>query len=229
MRMGDFLITAAAGGGSAGFHGGGGGGGHGGGGFWILLWLVAHPVALLIVLIGVACFGFYAWVQSERYKARRRKRVRRVELAAAEASEDDAAFSPDEVRAQATQLFKDVQAAWDANDRVRLRSMVGSDLMVEWQRRLDNFESKGWHNHVQVVSGPSVEYVGMTNRAADSDDRVVVRIEATLRDVVVDKFGMQINHSESAGAVRRLSEYWTLCKRGSDGRWTLLSIEQSSE
>ena len=231
--MGDFLITAAAGGGSSGFGGGGGGGGghggHGGGGFWILLWLITHPLALAIVLIAVACMAFYAWVQSERYKARRRKRVRRVELAAAEASEDDAAFSPDEVRAQAIQLFKDLQAAWDARDRSKLRELVGGDLMVEWERRLDDFDRKGWHNRVEVKLGPSVEYVGMTNRAEDAEDRVVVRIEATLRDFVVNKRGIQIKHSESATDIRSLAEYWTLCKRAPDGRWMLLSIEQRAE
>src|SRR5947199_8803102 len=88
---------AAAGGGSAGFHGGGGGGG-GGGKLFILLWLITHPIGLAIVIGVVLCFSFYTWVGSERAKARRHKRVRRVELAAAEASEDDAAFSPDVVR-----------------------------------------------------------------------------------------------------------------------------------
>src|SRR6059058_1844559 len=111
---------AAAGGGSAGFHGGGGGGG-GGGKLFILLWLFTHPIALAIVVGVVLCFAFYAWVGSERAKARRRARVRRVELAAAEASEDDAAFSPDVVRQQAMQLFKDIQDAWDRADRARLQ------------------------------------------------------------------------------------------------------------
>src|SRR2546423_7424291 len=124
---------AAAGGGSAGFHGGGGGGG-GGGKLFILLWLFTHPIALAIVVAVVLCFGAYAGVGSERAKARRRARVRRVELAAAEASEDDAAFSPDVVRAQATQLFKDIQDAWDRRDSSRLRELVGPDLMVEWER-----------------------------------------------------------------------------------------------
>src|SRR5438046_4654466 len=82
---------AAAGGGSAGFHGGGGGGG-GGGKLFILLWLIAHPIALGIVLIVAAFIALYMKVDSARYRARRRKRAQRVELAAAEASEDDAAF-----------------------------------------------------------------------------------------------------------------------------------------
>jgi predicted lipid-binding transport protein (Tim44 family) len=227
MGLHTIAITAAAGGGSAGFHGGGGGGG--GGKLFFILWLVTHPIALAMVLVVVACFAAYAWMQSARNQARRRARVRRVELAAAEASEDDAAFSPDVVREQAVTLFKDVQAAWDARDRDGLRRLVGADLMVEWERRLDDFDRKGWHNHVAVLAGPRVEYVGMTNRADDSDDRVVVRVEATLRDVVIDGRGMQMAHGGSATDRRHLAEYWTLCKRESDGRWMLLSIEQRAE
>ena len=32
--------------------------------------------------------------------------------------------------------------------------------MVEWRRRLADFESKGWHNRVQVSIRPNVQYVG---------------------------------------------------------------------
>src|SRR2546423_4150214 len=196
---------AAAGGGSAGFHGGGGGGG-GGGKLFILLWLFTHPIALAIVVAVVLCFGAYAGVGSERARARRRARVRRVELAAAEASEDDAAFSPETVRGQAAGLFIEIQKAWDKSDRAALEKLVGPDLMVEWKRRLDDFERKGWRNRVSVVIGPEVEYVGMTNRADDRDDRVVVRVEATLSDKIVDASGFEMNHGGNVGDTRRLAE-----------------------
>jgi predicted lipid-binding transport protein (Tim44 family) len=218
---------AAAGGGSSGFHGGGGEGG--GGKIFILLWLITHPIALGLVLIAAAVFALYTYVQSARYKARRQKRARRVELAAAEASEDDAAFDPAVVRDQATRLFKDIQGAWDQRDRARLATMVGPDLMVEWKRRLDDFDRKGWHNRVFVKLGPQIEYVSMTNRADDRDDRVVVRVEATLQDYIQNRAGMKINHGGSQTDIRRVAEYWTLGKRQSDGRWMLLSIEQRAE
>src|SRR3954469_16718546 len=207
---------AAAGGGSSGFSGGGGGGGGGGGKLFILLWLITHPIALGLVLITIACFALYTYVQSARYKARRHNRARRVELAAAEASEDDAPFDPDTVRDQATRLFKDIQAAWDRRDRAALADMVGPDLMVEWKRRLDDFDRKGWHNRVQITLGPEVEFVGMTNRAEDRDDRVVVRVEATLKDYVENGAGQRINHGGSSIDMRSLAEYWTLGKRERD-------------
>jgi predicted lipid-binding transport protein (Tim44 family) len=219
---------AAAGGGSAGFHGGGGGGG-GGGKLFFILWLVTHPVALAIVVGIVLCLWLYAQMQSARGRARRHARSRRVELAAAEASEDDAAFSPDVVRDQAQRLFKEIQAAWDARDRTTLADLVGPDLMVEWGRRLDDFDRRGWHNRVSIFTGPHVEYVGMTNRADDRDDRVVVHVEAVLSDVVEDRYGNAIQHGESTTSRRSLAEYWTLGKRPRDGRWMLLSIEQRAE
>jgi predicted lipid-binding transport protein (Tim44 family) len=228
MTPGLITIVAAAGGGSAGFHGGGGVG-HGGGKLFFLFWLIAHPIVLAFVVGVVLCMAAVGWVQSARYQARRHKRVRRVELAAAEAAEDDAAFSPEIVRQQATTLFGDIQRAWDGGDRARLADMVGPDLMVEWNRRLDDFERKGWRNRVSVVTGPEIEYVGMTNRAEDRDDRVVVRVEATLLDAVRDRHGREIGHEGSASSRRFLAEYWTLGKRERDGRWMLLSIEQRAE
>jgi predicted lipid-binding transport protein (Tim44 family) len=221
---------AAAGGGSAGFRGGGGGGGRGGGGGgFFLFWLFAHPIVLLFVLGVVGCIAFYGYMQSARYRARRHERVRRVQLAAAEAAEDDAAFSPDVVHDQATKLFTEIQKAWDARDRSRLAELVGPDLMVEWKRRLDDFDRRGWRNRVAVKLGPEVEYVGMVNREDDRDDRVVVRVEATLTDYVEDGAGHRLGHDEAGTTVRRVAEYWTLGKRESDGRWRLLSIEQRAE
>ena len=219
-------VIAAAGGGSAGFHGGGGGGGHGGK-IWILIWLIAHPVVLAVVVGVVLCLWLYNQAQTARGRARRHKRARRVEIAAAEAAEDDVAFSPEVVRKDATRLFNEIQAAWDGGRRDRLRGLVGADLMVEWERRLDDFERRGWRNRVSVVSGPELEYVSMTNRSDDRQDRVVVHVKATLEDVVVDRAGNRINHEGSVTSTRRLSEYWTLGKR--DGRWTLFSIEQDAE
>lgn len=227
LALGAAPAYAAAGGGSSGFHGGGGRGGHGGGSVFFILWLFTHPIALALVVGVLLCIYLYGRTQTARGKARRHARARRVEIAAAEAAEDDAAFSPDVVREQATRLFKEIQAAWDAPRRDELRRLVGPDLMAEWDRRLGDFERRGWRNRVSVISGPEVQYVSMTNRTDDADDRVVVHVEATLRDFVVDRAGNRFNHDGAVSDSRSLAEYWTLAKR--DGRWTLLSIEQDAE
>jgi hypothetical protein len=225
---------ARAGGGSSGFGGGGGGGGGGysGGGGYAggggtggsstiggIFFVLILAVVLVVVAIGV----FSVW----RYKRKRDERVARVHLAAAEAADDDAAFSPDTVVEHATALHHAITERWTARDRDALAALCGADLLVEWRRRLDDFASRGWHNVTEILHGPHVEYVGLVNREADADDRVVVRLHATLRDVVIDADGDVIKSSDSDSETTTLAEYWTLGKR--DGRWILLSIEQDAE
>ena len=192
---------ARAGGGSSGFGGfgrGGGGSGHGfgfGHGHFLFIPVGGGGGLLLLILIAVIVFlvlpRLMIWwrAQQNAGAASRRQvaqRERRVELAAAEAAEDDAAFAPEEVRSQARSLFMEIQSAWDAGDRVRLRGLVAPELMAEWERRLDDFDRKGWRNRVQPIGEPAIEYVGLSNRGDDRTDRVVVRIEARLRDYVED-------------------------------------------
>jgi predicted lipid-binding transport protein (Tim44 family) len=239
------VALAAAGGGSSGFGGGGGGGGGGGRGIGIAIQLLirvlifSHGLGALILLglIVVATLFYYVapraqsfWNAQERTGRASRRRVgqreRRVELAAAEAAEDDPAFAPEAVRQAATRLFTDIQAAWDTADRVHLRGLVASDLLAEWELRLDDFQRKGWRNRVQPLQPPKVEYVGL-RRGASGDARVVVRIEAKLRDYVEDRAGKHIRREGSLSETTRTREFWTLAQR--DGHWVLFSIEQGAE
>jgi predicted lipid-binding transport protein (Tim44 family) len=241
---------ASAGGGSAGFGGGGGGEGGGGGkGFaiYILIQLLVRIAVLghglgALVLIGlVILYVIFARVvpQAPRFwsaqgssgtKQRRRtaQRTRQVERAAAVAADEDEAFAPEAVKANATALFKQVQAAWDHGDRTRLSKLVAPDLLVEWERRLDDMDRRGWHNHVEVVGEPTVEYVGLSRRGNASEDCVTVRIEAKLRDYVVDRFGNHLKRAGRLGETVHVREFWTL-KLGSNGRWVLASVEQGAE
>lgn len=233
---------ARAGGGSSGFGRGGGlggggglgrgfGHGHfffipigGGGGIFILILIV-----LVVLFVLPRVIMWWRAQQSGGTASRRRvaERGRRVELAAAEASEDDAAFAPDQVRSQAMRLFLDIQSAWDDGDRPRLRELVAPELLAEWERRLDDFDRKGWRNRVQPLGEPTVEYVGLTNRGEDREDRVVVRVEARLRDYVEDSYGQRVGRVDASGDTSRVREFWTLAKR--DGQWILQSIEQGGE
>jgi predicted lipid-binding transport protein (Tim44 family) len=232
---------AAAGGGSAGFGGGGGGGGGGGRGvgFYILIQLLVRIAVLghglgALVLIAMALLYFLLTRVAPRFtgpnntgrKARRRvaERQRRVQAAAAEAAEDDPTFSADVVKPAATNLFRRIQAAWSQGDRATLARLVGPDLLTEWERRLDDLARRGWHNHVEVLTGPTVEYVGLDVNT----NRVTVRVEAKLRDYVADHQG---NHLKRAGRLSetvKIREFWTLT-RNSRGGWILASIEQGAE
>lgn len=221
----------AAGGGSSGFSGGGGGGGGGfsggggfggggstgtGGGFFFLI-IIA--VVVVFLLLGV--------FQTVRYRRRRQHREAQVRLAAAEAAEDDPLFGPDVVVPAAADLFTAVQTAWDARDRATLASLCGADLIVEWERRLDDFERRGWYNRVKLTQPCKVEYLGLVNREGTDEDRVVVRVTAAMEDWVETKSGATMFHEGKSSASTTLEEYWTLAQR--DGRWYLLSIEQDAE
>ncbi len=235
---------ASAGGGSSGYGGGGGGGGGRGFEIYILIQLLVR-IALLghglgaLVLIGLVVLYvlFTRLVPNARGfgkaggagpAARRRTAVRerRVELAAAEAAEYDPVFAPDLVKPAAAHLFAEIQSAWDAGDRARLARLVGPDLLAEWVRRLDDFQRRGWRNRVAPVGEPRIEYVGLTHRG-DERDRVVVRIEAKLRDYVEDGFGGHVKRIGRVTDTVRIREFWTLGR--THGRWVLLSIEQGAE
>ena len=239
---------ASAGGGSSGFSDGGGGGGHSGFALYLIFDLLIHIAvlghglgALFLLAVALVYFFFKRVVprMSDDWQARAARRgprrsrrgpsqrERRVELAAAEAAESDPAWAADEVRTAAAKLFMDIQLAWDADDRGRLHALVGGDLMQEWERRLDDFERRGWRNHVQVLGEPAVELVGLTHRGNEASDRVVVRIDARMKDYVVDRFGRHLKRNGRLGETTRVREFWSLGRRG--GQWKLISIEENRE
>jgi predicted lipid-binding transport protein (Tim44 family) len=229
------LVLAAAGGGSSGFGGGGGGGGGGGfgggggGGF------VGggggggggSVVLILLIVVAVLVFFVAGLIGSMKYRRARAQRVRATELAAAEASTDDEDFAPENVRAATIALFHEIQRRWSTNDVEALEELVGPDLMVEWRRRLNDFKRKGWHNRCEPQGDPQVEYVGLVNREGEDEDRVVVRITASLMDYVEDVHGRTILKEGQTDPSVTLQEWWTLHPPGE--RWRLLSIESEAE
>jgi len=233
LALGAAVAYAGPGGGTSGFGGGGGGGGGGGfsgggssggsggsGGGLAFLIFVGAFFAFVLFSVVTTALGL------RRMRKRRAARERQVDLASAEAAGDDAAFAAEEVRGEAAALLNLIVEAWTARDRDALRRMLGEDLLVEWERRLDDFDRKGWHNVCEIVEGPKVQYLGLVNRADDADDRVTVRVESRQRDVVIDRAGNTITRTNQSETVT-VAEYWTLGKR--DGRWALFSIEQDAE
>ncbi|MGH2914149.1 MAG: TIM44-like domain-containing protein [Solirubrobacteraceae bacterium] len=240
---------ASAGGGSGGFSGGGGGSGTGSGkGFalYLLLDLLIHIALIghglgLLVLIALALIFLFVtrilprvqerWATQAAQRGggphRPTKRERRVELAAAEAADEDPEFAPDRVRATAATLFMDIQRAWDVDDRIALRGLVAPDLLAEWERRLDDFARRGWHNHVEPLGEPNVRYVGLTRRE-QTDDRVVVELDVRVKDYVIDAYGQRLKRTGKLAEIARVHEFWTLQRRG-PGHWVLASIEQHGE
>jgi hypothetical protein len=210
------LILAQAGSGSGGFGGGGGGGGGGFGGGSSGSG-EGDPLVAVVVFGLFGIFLLYLAIHTVRYRRKLRERDRAVRTASAEAAEDDAYFASDELERHAVALFRAAQTAWDARDREGLARLVGPDLLVEWKRRLDDFDQKGWHNRVEVMGDPNVLYVGITNREDDDEDRAVVRIEAKLRAFVEDRAGMRVMRKGEKDELVTLVEYWTLAR--SNGAW----------
>jgi hypothetical protein len=99
---------------------------------------------------------------------------------------------------------------------------------VEWNRRLDDFDRKGWHNITERLGDPTIEYLGLVNREGAKDDRVTIRIEAPIRDYTVDSSGRHLLRTDDSDETTTLPEYWTL-GRHDDGSWFLVSIEQEGE
>ena len=80
---------------------------------------------------------------------------------------------------------------------------------------------------MRVVRDPTVEYVGLVNRAADEEDRAVVRLTAPLMSWVETADGLRMYKTGHDDATIAFAEYWTLAKH--DGHWMLVSIEQDAE
>ncbi len=172
---------------------------------------------LVVVLVSV--------VRTRRWTKAKRARTATVALAAAEAAQDDPAFAAEEVARRAEGLYRQVQDAWSRDDVDRLRGLVSPDLMTEWERRLADFRARGQRNVVEVVSLQASQ-VGLVNRAADHEDRVVVLMEATLDDYVQQGDRRLMRDGERDERCQ-VSEFWTLAKR--DGAWCLHSVEGRAE
>ena len=222
-----------------GFGGGSGGGGssdsEGDGGV----------VDLVIFLVFLAFFfGVPAWLvqrtragkerwtlarMQRKYREARRERDQRVTLASLAAAEDDPAFAAALVKPQAASLYVDIQRAWSERDVAALERMLGPGLLVEWRRRLADFERKGWINEVAITRGPEVEYVGLVNREGDAQDRVTVAVSAQLYSVVRTEGGEIINRDVDRDRDGQIDvcEYWTLRRDGTG--WRLESIQQEHE
>ena len=220
---------AAAGSGSSGYSGGGGGGSYGGGGGSYSGGGSGEGSAGGFLIFLAIFFGIFLWAiaTTALEKRRLRRRHERVTTASAEAAQDDAYLAAEAVTRDAATLFKEIQKAWTENDRARLATMVGPELMKEWSLRLEDFEKKGWTNVVRVLTEPEIKYVGLVNREDDSEDRVVVRLECSLEDYVQMQGGGRMNANGESDSTKTLEEWWTLGRTPTG--WMLLSIEGEEE
>ncbi len=151
-------------------------------------------------------------------RARRRARVRRVEEAAALAADKgNELLSPERVRVAAETLLRLFLLAWNARDPGRLATLLGPELLPEWELRLADAIASGRDERREVVGDLRIEYVGFTADEPVDCTRVVVLIEAVLAKHTR-------HHAAPQQGEQRLCQYWTL--GFSDGAWTVLQIEE---
>ena len=67
----------------------------------------------------------------------------------------------------------------------------------------------------------------MHHKGDRDNDRVVVKIDARIKDYVIDRYGRHLKRSGRLGETTRITEFWTLGRRGP--HWVLISIEQGAE
>ena len=153
-------------------------------------------------------------------RARRRRRVRHVELAASEAAKREELLSPERVRTAAEALFRLVHLSSRARDRSGLATLLDPQLLAEWEQlRARSGDANEPH---EVLGDIRVEYVGFTTGERPEDVRVVVLIEATLGDAGEDRRPM---HTESGR--QRVCQYCTLGVR--DALFTVAKIDERSD
>lgn len=144
------------------------------------------------------------------HRARRHRRVQRVEQAATRAAEINESLSPEAVQTGAVALFRLVHQAWRERDPRRLAALIGPELLAESAGRLS-----GAFGETSSALAGDVEtaYVGF---ATGEEPHAIVLIEAVLRD--------ERAADESS---RTLRQYWTIAYR--EGLWTVLDIEEHRE
>ena len=157
------------------------------------------------------------------------QRQRRVELAAAEAAEDDPAFAPDVVKpAAARAVHPDPDGLGRRRPPAarRARRAGPAGRVGAAARRFQTARAGATGSSRSAT--PTVEYVGLDQRGAMTSDRVVVRIEAKLRDYVEDRNGKHIKRDGQLTRDRAPTRVLD-ARAGAATAGSWLSIEQGAE
>jgi predicted lipid-binding transport protein (Tim44 family) len=180
-----------------------------------------QEVPLTILGVGIAfglIFGVAALIKLPG-EMRLRRRVKAVEAAAS----DSPVYGPPVVYAAGARLFGEVQEAWDAADRERLRRVSDPDLMSDWTKRMDGYAAAGGRYRGEVLKGPRLDFIGLL---ADRG-QVRLRVRSKMRRGLELSNGKRRALPEDKGRQKvALEEYWTLSRAG--GEWILWSTRKAS-
>lgn len=166
---------------------------------------------------GVVALGGIAWLSvaregfvRRRAELRERRRARKAQAAAVEASLEDEAFAPERVRGTVREMLAFAEDVWSEREP-RTSTRVDAQVIRLWARSMTGWLGVG----VRLVDEPAVDFLRVVNRPGEDEDRLVLRVRLRLR---------RARHGQ-LGEARTVTvdERWTLGR--AHGDWTVLSID----
>jgi hypothetical protein len=180
---------------------------------------VAEEVVAGAALIAVAG-GSWLVVARGRWRhwraARTERRVaRRAEVAAVEASSEDASFAPDVIRAAVVDILELAQELWRTGRWPRTSTRGDARMIGTWAESITKW---GGRAGVRLVGEPRIDLLRVVNRPGQREDRVILRVRLRLHlerpvDLVQPR-------------MVSVDQRWTLGR--SHGRWILLSVDSDA-
>ena len=131
-------------------------------------------LALLVVVLTAVPLG----IRMQRRRAEAPTRLPRVRSRRAEDEAEAAGLSVHAVRADAEEIFREIQGAWDARDEALLSDLVTPQLLGRWESARGTREDF-WAYPVKIDGRVEVEYVG-TGTGPAGAQQVLVRVQTQL-------------------------------------------------
>ncbi len=117
-------------------------------------------------------------------------------------------------------IFLELQKAWSNGDLSSVRNFLTDRMYNYLEQQLNQLKEKGLRN---VVKNPKINDIEIVHVEEEGDKKVVVvKIDATLTDYVVDKNGNIVEGSETEPI--KMTEYWAFV--GKALNWKLDDIKQ---
>jgi hypothetical protein len=179
-------------------------------------WVISGAV-LATVAVTFARFALNAEKRAQlRLGARRRQK--RAERAAVEASLDDPAFSPDAIRAAVKTIATLGVAVSDGHEPPTLRGRRDIGLIRAWGTGVRAEAGE----FLALDEDPMVHVLRVVNREDEAEDRVVARVCINIARDPHRSHNLPGDRTLLAARHVRLEQRWTLARHGDD--WFLVSL-----
>lgn len=194
--------------GGGGFDGGSyGGGSSSGGGFLGVIFFII----IIVVIAGVIIYII-------------RKRHRNPKVGVTPSDSVDMAASQGLTQEDFAKIFYDFQRDWSSGDSSSMQSYLSNRYHYDVGLMLAALQILGRQNRMEDVRLLKTSFMGNQSDAASVDsDTLIVEIQASAKDSLVDKSSEQIFYTDTAP----FAEYW--CFVQEENSWKLNNIRQTTE